>query len=89
MPLQIVAASGGSVAAHVAANVAAKIAGNGQCSGVAADLGVRPGQNACAHCGAPAEEGNPIIATVVSAGGEKLPLHDHCRAEWFNQTRGE
>jgi hypothetical protein len=26
---------------------------------------------------------------VVGADGEKLPLHDHCRAEWFNQTRGE
>lgn len=41
----------------------------------------------CAHCGAPAEEGNAVMPTVVSDDGEKLPLHVYCVADWF-QRRG-
>jgi hypothetical protein len=29
-----------------------------------------------------------VVPTVVSDDGERLPLHEYCRAEWFNQTRG-
>jgi hypothetical protein len=43
----------------------------------------------CAHCGGPAEEGNPVVLTVVSDDHRKIHLHyaGGCRAEWFNQRR--
>ena len=39
----------------------------------------------CAQCDGEAEEGNPVMPTVVSDDGAKLPLHVFCAADWFER----